>query len=371
MNKINYLIITLLSVFLLLNACIKKEALNKEADILSININEELLKRDPVISNDEVICYVKQNTHLTALAPTFTITEGAHLSPESGTVRDFTTPQIYTVYSEDGQWSKNYTVIFIASDIPKKYHFDHYELKHDAYHELYEEDENGNKNMAWASGNIGFAISANDLPPTGYPASMAEEGFINHSAKLLTCSTGALGEMFGVPLAAGNLFIGEFDLDVSNPLASIHFGLPIYDVPKTLKGYYKYQSGEIFKRYTDENGNSISGGEVINRKDSCAIYAVFYETDENTPYLDGRNVLSHPNIISVAQLTQGNETENWTFFEISFLMKEGKVIDPEKLKYGKYNLTIVFSSSKDGNIYNGAIGSTLLVDEVELVTEEE
>lgn len=32
--------------------------------------------------------------------------------------------------------------------------------------------------------------------------------------------------------------------------------------------------------------------------------------------------------------------------------------------------TIVFSSSKEGAIFNAAVGSTLLIDEVQITTEE-
>ncbi len=369
MKNLNIVITILLSLLLFLNSCIKEEAPNQEADILSINIDQSLLRQAPYISNNEIICYVKRGTSLVSLAPTFTITEGASISPKSGTVRDFTTPQIYTVYSEDGQWSKKYTVSFVSFTITKEYHFDNCIIKEDKYQELFETDENGNKNITWASGNSGFSITAGDLPPTEYPTSMAENGVINNSAKLVTCSTGSLGETFGSPLAAGNLFMGEFNLDISNPLKSTHFGMPFYDIPFKLKGYYKYQSGEIFKRYTDENGNYISGGEVLTRRDSCAIYAVFYETDENTPHLDGTNILTHNNIISIAQLSQGNETTDWTPFELTFIMKDGKNIDPQKLEEGKYNLSIIFSSSKEGDLYNGAIGSTLYIDEVELISK--
>ena len=48
-------------------------------------------------------------------------------------------------------------------------------------------------------------------------------------------------------------------------------------------------------------------------------------------------------------------------------MQPGKTIDQEKLKKGGYNVAIVFSSSKDGGNFNGAIGSTLYIDEVELI----
>ncbi len=237
MKKRNSIIIIILSGLFLFNACIKQEALNKEADILSIHVNQDVLKRAPVISNDDIVCYVKSDTLLADLAPTFTITPGAHMVPKSGTPRDFTKPQIYTVYSEDGEWHKDYTVSFRTFDMPKKYHFDHSEIKYDKYQDLYEVDESGNKSMTWASGNIGFSIIAGDLPYDKYPTSIAQEGFVNHAVKLVTCSTGPLGENFGTPLAAGNLFIGSFHINITNPLASTHFGMPIYEEPLSLKGY--------------------------------------------------------------------------------------------------------------------------------------
>ncbi len=367
MKKINFLI--LFCIAFLLNSCIKKEAPNCEADILSINIDKELLKRPPIITNRDVICYVKGETDLTTLAPTFVITDGAKISPESGTQRDFTTPQQYTVSSEDGNWQKMYVVNIISSDLTKKYHFDNFEIKEEKYAEIYEVDTNGNKNMVWASGNNGFMFVAGNLPAEEYPTSSFSEGFINRAAKLLTCSTGPMGEANHTPLAAGSLFMGEFQLDFAEPLKSTHFGMSITQEPKVLRGYYKYKSGDVFKRYTDENGNYIDGGEVLDRKDSCSIYAVFFETDQNTTYLDGTNVLTHPNIVSIAQLQNSNEAEYWTIFEIPFVTKNGKTIDKQKLKNGGYSLTIVFSSSKDGDLYNGAIGSVLLVDEVELISK--
>ena len=46
-------------------------------------------------------------------------------------------------------------------------------------------------------------------------------------------------------------------------------------------------------------------------------------------------------------------------------------IDKEKLTAGKYNVAIVFTSSLEGDHFNGAIGSTLLIDEVELIYRSE
>ena len=44
----------------------------------------------------------------------------------------------------------------------------------------------------------------------------------------------------------------------------------------------------------------------------------------------------------------------------------GKTVDSQKLEDGKYNVAIVFSSSIKGDLFEGAAGSTLYIDEVEL-----
>ncbi|MEJ5090142.1 PCMD domain-containing protein [Sphingobacterium faecium] len=60
------------------------------------------------------------------------------------------------------------------------------------------------------------------------------------------------------------------------------------------------------------------------------------------------------------------ETDKWTAFEVPFSFVNGKSFDPSK----EYMYTIVFSSSKEGDMFNGAVGSTLYIDEVELVTNQ-
>ena len=44
-----------------------------------------------------------------------------------------------------------------------------------------------------------------------------------------------------------------------------------------------------------------------------------------------------------------------------------KTVDKDKLKAGKYNVAIVFSSSIEGDYFRGAVGSTLHIEEVELI----
>ena len=100
----NFFIITA-SLFTL-QSCIKSEAPNAEADILTCEVDGNLLIREPIIQNTEVKLYVTDLDKVKTLAPRFTLTQGATISPTSGTARNFSTPQTYVVTSEDGNWQK-------------------------------------------------------------------------------------------------------------------------------------------------------------------------------------------------------------------------------------------------------------------------
>ena len=70
-------------------------------------------------------------------------------------------------------------------------------------------------------------------------------------------------------------------------------------------------------------------------------------------------------MVSVAKLddAQRIETDEWKEFEIKFENVAGKSFSADK----EYMFTIVFSSSKEGAIFNGAVGSELYIDEVEII----
>ncbi len=292
---------------LLLSSCIKEEALNAEADITDVMVDGTTLVRKPVITNNEVLFYVNGWEDLTNLAPMFKLTEGAKIEPESGTKLNFTQPQSYTVTSQDGQWKKTYKVSFVSNDVATDYHFE--TLKVDStskYHTFVDKTDDGNL-AEWGSGNSGVSFLMGDSKATEYPTSQAENGYVGKCLKLTTVSTGFLGAMFGAPIAAGNLF--------------------------------------------------------------TAIYAVLFETGDGVEYLDGTNSLTSDRIVLLAQLKNAKETDEWTRFSISFEPVAGRTVDSEKLKMGKYSLAIIMSSSKDGAFFNGAVGSTLYVDELKLYSE--
>ena len=173
--------------------------------------------------------------------------------------------------------------------------------------------------------------------------------------------------------ASGNLFIGSFDRPsaLTNALKATQFGTQFDQIPTFLHGYYKFKSGDTFYELDKTAEDKLK--PIPGRKDIFNIYAVFYESTTGCPVLDGTNILSEDNeqIVSVAQIEDAKETDEWTEFNLPFKVREGKTIDATKLKEGKYHLTIVFASSIRGDYFEGAPGSTLCIDEVTLEYEQQ
>lgn len=375
MSKSKHLLIPMISLLTLLlvglDSCIRPEAPNAEADILSVEVEGITPREKPLITNTAIKIEAEPWVDRSAVALSFKLTPGATISPASGSKQDFTRPVTYTVTSEDKQWTKEYTVT-IASSRPAPGHFDFETVsrykKRDTGDELFYEFVISD-GLKWSSPNEGFMLSlaldpsCDPKDPSVYPVTKDQSGYRGKCAKLVTLSTGSFGAMFSKPIAPGTLFLGDFNVNeaMSNHLRTTLFGIPESRKPLMLTGYYKYKSGD---KLTDKDSKEIAG-----KRDLPAIYAVFFETDKETPYLDGGNVLTSPNIVLTAQLKDPKESDKWIHFELPFEPVEGKSIDPAKLKDGRYKLTIVMTSSRDGANFVGAIGSTLLVDEMNLYFE--
>ncbi len=374
-------------IFLILTSCFKDEAPNAECDIVSAvvhlsdystvfyNASDTAAKiNEDYASSIIVFSSVLPYADLTALAPEFTITEGATIEPESGTVRDFSEGgQTYTVTSEDRKWSREYTVRFAkatatdsGSDVDYKYYqydFENYYLNDKGKYYIWSDlDESEEPN--WGTANAGFGIAMSSAEPDEYPTTPESDGYDGACVKLTTRDTGAWGAVTEKRLAAGNLFLGSFDLSkaLTETMKSTQFGLPFSDKPVRFTGYYKYEPGEQMQ---DADGNYIDG------TDTAALYAVLYRNHDD----DGNSVVLTGVDIDTSELrvckadAEVQTTSEWTYFDVEFDYWDE--VDAELLASYGYNLAIVCSSSKDGNEYTGAIGSTLCVDKFTIITEVE
>lgn len=122
--------------------------------------------------------------------------------------------------------------------------------------------------MEWASGNAGYAMTGVAKTADDYPTFQITDGKAGKCLSLVTRSTGFFGQIAGMPIAAGNLFIGSFDVSnaMSNPLKATKFGLPFRHVPTYLAGYYKYKAGDQFT----EGGKPVMGNGIsVTYMPSC------------------------------------------------------------------------------------------------------
>lgn len=350
----------------LLVGCIKPEALNMEADIIAVKLPDSILIAPVNISNTTVSAFVKfDKTNIKAFAPEFVLTPGAVIEPKSGVAQDFSNPVIYTVRSEDGKWQKQYRVSLLQNTVSGRFMFENWAITPESNYATPYEIEFGEQQNVWASGNSGFSLVTPEKKPEAYPTGQSSDAIEGkYSALLETKSTGSLGAMFNMPIAAGNLFLGTFDGSKSftAPLEATVFGIPFNKKPLSFSGYYKYVSGGFVK---DREQKLVSPQKL----DECDIYAVVYKASASTPFLNGTNILTHPSVVAVAALADGSSTNGNGFIAFNIPFQYRSEINPDDLAAYSYKLAVVFSSSKNGAIFQGAIGSKLLVDNVIIVTE--
>ena len=393
MNK--YIIAFVLCCYI--TSCIKDEAQNNECDIESAWIEGAEfeknfyqvtdMRKDNISSTETNISFLVRPLFLVPLSTQipmhFKITPGATIEPANGSPQDFTKgPIIYTVTSEDGQWKRFYNVSIQESPLPmQKFSFENVET-HEVgartqmhiFYEMAPASEGGSETAqpkyCWASGNAGAAILKTDSKPEDLPTYQSPDGYVGNCACLNTQSTGAFGELFKKPIAAGNLFLGEFVIEhvTGDALRATQFGVPNPMEPVRITGWYKYKPGEQF---TDKDMKVHT-----DRKDEGSIYAVYYRNQDaegNKYMLDGHAVeyldklMDNPQVYKVARVASLPPTDTWTRWEMIF---EGKDAPNDIVQAQGFNLALVFSSSKDGAQFEGAIGSTLYIDEVEVSYEK-
>ncbi len=369
----------------LLTSCFKEEPLNAECDIeaVSLHLDEPLSTffnitdtLQVVPSADSVVTFYVRRNHtadLSTLEPRLVLTPGATVVHTGGTVDPDEGGRLhYRVTSEDRLWHRDYTValtpLLRTVNDTVAFDFEHFELdpREQRYYIWHNVKEDGTLGSEWANGNPGFRLSMSSAKPEDYPSVPLADGYDGYGIQLTTRSTGPFGAMAGKRLAAGNFFLGAFDVTkaLTNALQATAFGVPFDREPMTMTGYYQYVPGPTFQ---DKDGNAVAG-----RTDKAAVYAVFYRNHDaagNTVVLHGDDVKTNAQIIAMADMGEVPVADTWTPFTITFDYTEA--VDYDLLANRGYSLAIVFSSSNEGDHFEGAIGSRLCIDKVRVVCKKE
>lgn len=310
------------------------QRLNYEAELLSFGFKE---LQTPCKINGLKVTFPAKGLNLSALTPYYTISAGAKCNLPQNIPADFSKPVRILVTSEDGFTTKTYTVTPQLAGLT--FDFERWQKVSD-----YDQPLGG-----WNSSNPGLKISKDFLgKPDNYSVQKSTDAHSgSYAARISTEGIFKAGKS----IASGALFLGSFDASniVSDPLSGPRFGVPWANVtPSVFSGWYKYIPG---KQMVNASGNAIDGTDELD------LYAIVFYGDQ----LNSHNIQNSDRVLYKARLTDLTPKKEYTRFELPF--EKTGVTPPEGavLRY-----TIVASSSRRGDDFVGAVGSILLLDDLEI-----
>lgn len=354
-------IIFLLINLILFSSCLEEDYFGESsfADIKKISLSNQ--SGAAKINTEEAVVTVEipggvDLTQITVQA--LEISSFATSSISVGDVIDISTPKSVTLTSENGT-IRNWTIqAFVASETPQLDNRD-LNLWYETATGYFEPGESADHTI-WATGNRGSQI-LNKIATT--PKDL---GGGNLAARMETLSNGPLGAIFGAPISSGSLFTGIFNpdnLDPADPSAATEFGIPFVGRPKAIKFKYSYVPGEINKDKT---------GTVLDYSDAADVYALLEVR------LNGE-----PQRLATAWFRSDDIQEDLTTITLPFVYGEldnsyPAYMQPENGQFVPANqvayilpthISFVASSSFGGANFAGAVGSLLVIDDVELIYE--
>lgn len=166
-------------------------------------------------------------------------------------------------------------------------------------------------------------------------------------------------------IAAASIYSGTFGKITGIPDAEIHFGQPFTSRPIALKGYYQYIPQVINYVERQPEGVTIVKNETM---DECSIYialakkAYVINNGNESTYID---FVNDNNIIAYGELLSGAATSNNGFTEFNIPLKYKNLTDKPT------HIILVCSASKYGDYMTGGEGSTMYLDDFELIYDGE
>lgn len=326
---------------------------------------------------------------------------------KNGQLIDFANDKVtrLQVVSEDGEWSRTYRISMthrVATSGDMFFDFnDSYFLRSSNKAQYYVwgvTDVNAVNGLflgepEWKNGNPGYALSKSSAPADQYPTSPVFGGGPDGSdcIKLETMTTGSLGAMARIYIAAGSLFNGSFDpksalKSRAAAKEATRFGTPFDHKPVRFSVDMRYEPAPEYK---DED--LVKHDDIIDEPDAyCVIYRNV-DDEGNAFILDGNNVVTSKYIVGMARLPHnytydaennghpmyrhdlpGNTpihglTNQWKHVEMN--VEYFSELDPEILANYGYSMAIGFTCSWQGGDFRGALGSKLYLDNIRLECE--
>ncbi|WP_299578904.1 PCMD domain-containing protein [uncultured Sunxiuqinia sp.] len=355
MKSIDQLIIALLLVSFTAG-CVKEDhfGFSDGADILSLELSNQ--NGTPFIDrqNDSLYVEVANGTDLSQL-----VVKSLELSPFAkatiavGDTLDFSESSELRVgvTAESGavsSWSFN---VFELGSQPQISNSD-FNTWHNrgTYLDLGVDDESS----AWGTSNPGAVFGG--ITPNVQQLEMTTG---DYAVKLTTRFTW-VGSLVGKPIASGSVFTGDFqegNISFDNPQAAVKFGIPFTATPASFSVDYQYTPGEK---------NMDASQNALPYADTGDMYILLERREEEQV----KRVATAWFRIEEGTSSMKNITVNFTYGQLPagspeyMLPGEGETYAAE----GEVptHIVAVFSSSANGNDYEGAENSVLIIDNLVL-----
>ena len=341
--------------FLFLFSCVKEDHFGKSnrGEIKSFLIPGQ--SGSSIINNDSltVVVTMPESTTDFMLTPSqIGLSNFATVQPAAGILQDFSSPVQYTVTAEDGSVHVYTVSVQRGGSKPQ--------LANSSFEDWYVEtvlgkalDQPGlDKNTTiWGTANRGLALGGSNGNST--KETKGDSSYI----KLESVAAPAL-----VRIAAATVFVGKFTRSfpsVSDPRSNITLGTAFSGKPLTFSFSYTYQPGASNE---DANGQPLAYG------DQCDIY-LFLENR------DGAQVKR----VATAWFRTGDNVASWTRETVPIKYGPLAASDPwfgyAQPQTGEVwgdgteavtHITVLATSSFEGDFFKGAIGSTLALDNIDL-----
>lgn len=274
----------------------------------------------------------------------YNISNYATINPQTGDVLDYTDTVECTVTAENGI-PRIYKVV--VQDAKQNE-----QIPNSGFQQWYDtgsgylEPGTGPDKIIWSTGNEGAIIAGN--VPT-YPEVI---GSNDTTAVLETMAV-----TIGPRISAGSLFTGTFELNIINIPASIKPGIPFTSRPVSYKLNMKYVPGET---------NLDGQGNPVPHPDEADIYVLLeVRSGDDTKRL------------ATGWYRSSDTYSDWFTLEMDMIYGALDSSYPDFMKpaNGEYadpsatptHISVVMSSSAGGGQFQGAVGSILEVNDLELI----
>ena len=347
--------ITFLVLATLLFGCVREDQFGKSdrAEIKTFVIPGQSGVSDIDDESMTIVVTVPETTLDFRLTPSeITVSNFAVVSPAAGEIQDFSEPVDYFVTAEDGTVNVYTITVERGGSQPQ--------LDNSSFEDWYTESvgltsveqPGADKNSTiWGTANRGLALG-------GAPGNTTRQQRDNTNyARMESVAAPAF-----VRLAASTIFIGKFTdgfPSISDPRSNIDLGTPFTARPVSFSFDYTYRPGP---------SNEDSNGQPLPYGDQCDIYLLL----ENR---EGDKVRR----VATAWFRSGDQVVDWTRQTVSIkygpLEPSDEWYDYAQPLQGEEwgdateaitHITILATSSFEGDFFRGAIGSTLEIDDIEL-----